>query len=60
MAWLAVDKDGTETIFSGEPFRDGDIWRPSYQYDQCVDIPKGTIKKILGHKLTWKDESVEI
>ena len=25
-----------------------------------VIIPKGTIEKILGHKITWEDEPVEV
>ena len=25
-----------------------------------VEVPKGTIEKIIGRKLTWKDEPVEI
>lgn len=60
MAWLAVDKDWSETVFSGKPTRDGDIWGPTLQDDQCVDIPKGTIKKILGYELNWENEPVEI
>lgn len=89
MAWLVVDKDGTERIFNFKPSRgykhlpidrsiaekelDDDIW-----YSTCcnvdedgyllfdsdldctvgVDLPKGTIKTLIGRNLTWEDEPV--
>ena len=61
MAWLAVDKDGTEWRFSEKPFRvkeDG-IWMVSDEAGIYLLI-KGTIKKLIGHKLTWEDEPVEL
>lgn len=89
MAWLVVDKDGSEKIFNCKPNKgqnqpdidksiaekelDDDVW-----YSTCfgvdkdgfllfdadldctagVDLPKGTIEKLIGSKLTWEDEPV--
>ena len=25
-----------------------------------IELPKGTIKKLIGHELTWEDEPVEL
>lgn len=65
MAWLAVDKDGSEYIYENEPIRDdysfipiddGLIW-DDYPF---IELPKGTIEKILGRKLTFDDGAVNI
>lgn len=57
MAWLAVNTDGTERICQDKPYRLGDFWQ-----EDCdlVDIPKGTIQKLIGKTLTWSDEPVEL
>lgn len=52
MAWVAVNKDGSETIYEVKPYKYNDEWisrkdgweRP-YQY---FDIPQGSIKKLIG------------
>lgn len=65
MAWVAVDRDGSEWIYGGgRPYRGyetfffvaniGSIGRAS------VELPKGTIKKLIGRKLKWEDEPVEL
>ena len=85
MAWVAVDKDGTEKIFSSVPLRRSwvqsvgfGIVRRAYTKNQfnkwaahwssnpndplpegCIVLPKGSIKKLIGRELTWKDEAVE-
>ena len=60
MAWVAVDKDGTEWSFSEKPFRDKeDIWMVSDKADIKI-LVKGSIKKLIGHELTWKDDPVEL
>ena len=56
--WLAVDKDGTETISDDYLVRDGDIWNTISGYSEYLILPEGTIEKILGRKLTWEDEAV--
>lgn len=58
MSWVAVDKDGSENVFTDKPFRNFDrLWDTELDY---VGFPKGSIKKLLGYKLTWEDEAVEI
>lgn len=76
MAWIAVNKDGSETIFAFRPYRkDPDIsrcklWEPEYWSDENsseydnedtgIILPKGSIKKLTGKDLTWNDESIEL
>ena len=56
MAWVAVDKIGEELISRTEPFRVGDYW---IGYS-IVHLPHGSIKKLIGRELSWKDEPVEL
>ena len=65
MAWVAVDKDGSEFIFHDKPVRI-DICgfnvfdtRPGSK-GYYVELPKGTIKKLIGRDLTWEDDAVEL
>ena len=62
MAWLAVDKNGDESVFNGKPYRveDGEYWDFDNHRYNYVHLPNGTIKKIIGRELTWKDEPVEL
>lgn len=91
MAWVAVDKDGTEKIFGGIPVRRSDVncillgaivrsiirrayrknkyhkWASYWSTDEndplpegAIELPKGTIKKLIGKELFWKDEPVEL
>ena len=70
MAWVAVDNNGNEKISMGKPFRG---WGSMWEYEEevfiesecgtvemIIDIPIGTIEKIIGKKLTWEDDPVEI
>lgn len=57
MAWLAVNIDGTERISQDKPYRLGDFWQEDYD---LVDIPYGSIQKLIGRTLTWEDEPVEL
>ena len=67
-AWLAVDKSGTECIYADKkPLRGKDKWGPEswdYRYDYAfydfVELPKGSIKKLIGRDLSWSDEPVEL
>lgn len=61
MAWLAVDKDGTECIFNAMPvFDESDgAFKVSLFYAK-IKLPSGSIKKLIGRELTWEDEPVEI
>lgn len=90
MAWVAVDKDGTEKIFSSIPLRREEVTRTFVGYmrnmirrayskndykkwacmwstddndplPECaVKLPKGSIRKLIGRDLAWKDEPVEL
>lgn len=89
MAWVAVDKDGTEKIFNSVPMRRNQYgshvfiyslfrrlpytknqrnkWAAHWSTDETdpfpegsIELPKGSIKKLIGRDLTWKDESVEL
>ena len=64
MSWVAVDKNGHEAIFSGKPERvayPDDIPNIWYYYDgMYVNLPSGSIEKLIGRKLTWEDEPVEL
>lgn len=57
MAWLAVDSDGTEYIYGAQPSLEGTRFMSCFE---CIHIPKGSIKKLIGKKLTWNDEPVEL
>ena len=63
MAYVAVDKDGTETIFADKPSRVFDDVKNCFYWvassGSFIPIPKGTIKKLIGKELTWEDEPVE-
>lgn len=64
MAWVAKNKDGSETIYEVKPYKYNDEWvsrkdgweRP-YQH---FDIPQGSIKKLIGRDLSFTDEPVEL
>ena len=60
MAWFAVDLDGSEVAFQNKPIRDK---KEKYWYaedEHYVELPLGTIEKIIGKKITWRHESVEV
>lgn len=67
MAWIVCDLDGTENIFGGEPERNtkGKQWQVKYvEYQDTdfsvIELPKGSIKKLIGKELSWSDEPVEL
>ena len=57
MAWIAVDENGAEYIYESKPHRDEDTW-----FDHCdfVELPKGSIKKLIGRDLTWENHPIEL
>lgn len=63
MAYLCVDKDGTETIFRVKPYRSRlGYWFYSGYADRdrnAIELPTGSVFKLLGRRLTWEDEPVE-
>lgn len=58
MAYVAVDKDMEEYIYDRLPSREADCWVNINT--GVVDIPKGSIEKLIGRKLTWEDDPVEL
>lgn len=66
MAWLAVDKSGEEYIYDYEPVRANNFYwtadcdKHGESIGESVELPKGSIKKLIGRDLTWDDEPVEI
>ena len=60
-AWVAVDADGSECIFREEPYRrEGGVWFSSSLSNKFVELPKGSIKALIGRELSWNDEPVEL
>lgn len=65
MAWVAADEFGNEGIYANRPVRNTGCWWDSVVtendcYDTEISLPKGSIKKLIGRDLTWKDEPVEL
>ena len=62
MAWIAVDKDGTEVVYGDKPERDASVgvWDTPEPNQYWVILPKGSIKKLIGRSLTWEDECIEL
>lgn len=56
MAWLAVDKNEEEYVYRYKPRRYG----VRFDDETFVELPKGSIEKLIGKPLTWADEPVEI
>ena len=64
--WLAVDKNGVETISAYKPNYDGFEW-DDYQFleeegyvSTTIVLPPGSIKKLLGKELTLKYSPIRI
>jgi len=61
MAWLAVDPDNSEFIYYDCPQRSFvgkfHCWGSE---DETIELPIGSIEKLIGKKLTWEDEPEEI
>lgn len=66
MAWVAVDNDKAEYVYDYKPIRNHYLyWTEDYDKEgdpigKSVELPKGTIKKLIGRELTWEDEPVEL
>ena len=63
MAWVAVNEDGSEIIVNDNRYleRDEDLgeWT-TYGYSDIVQLPYGSIKKLLGREMTWEHEPIEL
>ena len=68
MAWLCKDLDGAEWISTTMPVRDEDspTWMCLSESNSgcdewdAIELPEGTIKKILGRDITWYDEPINM
>ena len=69
MAGLATDINGLEPLSPGRPEFDGFEWCYTEEnsieseygnIEYSMDLPDGTIEKILGRKLTYEESPVEI
>ena len=63
MVYFFVNKDGTEGCANEIPekgFNKWKTWKNVYRKSyEIVTLPKGTIEKLIGKKLTWEDEVYE-
>ena len=62
MAWLAVSKNGNEGVFKREPKRYFNYWIDGdYEHEDTeIELPKGSIRKLIGRDLFWEDNPVEL
>lgn len=65
MAWVAVNRYGDEYIYEAMPERFYCVWKSTFcEYENrvyyYVEIPKGSIKKLIGIDLSFTDEPVEL
>jgi hypothetical protein len=62
--YLAIDEDGAEMVFDEKPFQERKIWIGNAYVDRfrshnnAIQLPRGTIEKIIGYEITWADEPV--
>ena len=59
MAWLAVAKDGTEYVTAEKPeyLISLDLW---WTENNQIELPFGSIRKMLGKEITVNESPVEI
>ena len=56
MAWAAVNRYNREYIYDKKPERCYcSVWAQASLLDNAVELPKGSIKKLIGKELTWED-----
>lgn len=66
MVWLVVEENGNEYIYSEQPIlKDGEFVPQKFtyhyddedveQYGNFVEMPRGSIKCLLGKELTFKE-----
>lgn len=46
------------------PWREDEFWLPNYdkhgEIYPCIELPSGSIAKLIGRELTWEDEPYEL
>lgn len=63
MAWVVAQQDGTEWTFNQCPYKSRTFCGWCYKCNingHFVELPKGSIQKLIGRKLTWEDEPIEL
>lgn len=73
MAWVATDAYSNEYIFQNKPKKDGNWWVDpiyesldgqgrisAYHHNSDIQLPKGSIKKLIDRDLTFEDNPVEL
>lgn len=61
MAWVAIDKGGLEAIYEELPYRKEDcFWGVEHYWNTYIELPSGSIKKLIGRDLTWEDDPIEL
>ena len=60
MVWVAVDYNNTECVFTMKPSRSPYKTWSVTAYGNYIELPKGSIEKLIGKKLTWNDEPVKL
>lgn len=61
MAWVAVNRFNHEYIYEEKPKRYYCcFWALDSLLGSVIELPKGSIKKLIGRALSWKDEPVEL
>lgn len=58
MAWIAVNSYKCEFMFRDKPFRNKGYWDIIPRYN--IPLPLSSIKKLIGRRLSWNDEPVEL
>lgn len=59
MAYVGIDKEGYELLFEMQPRE----WEGIYYEEpgsQCIVLPRGTIQRILGRTITYKDSYIDL
>lgn len=59
-AWVCVNYFGMELMFASKPKKVDGSWLDNNGCCKCLELPKGSIKKLIGTELTWNDEPVEL
>lgn len=60
MAWIAVDKNGREFIYTDKPNRGVIEFLSCQDEGRYIELHKGSIMKLIGRELPWNDEPVEL
>lgn len=59
-AWVCANSFGMELMFASKPHKVDDSWRDNNGCCNCLELPKGTIKKLIGKELSFFDEPVKL